>query len=460
MILPGAALANGRLPAGHQLIVSPSDPSFFVMETSFGILVSHDTGASWSWICEKAAGYGLDGGIEDPAIGLTSSAILAGLRAGLSSSTDQGCTWGFARRDPMVDVVVRRDDPHAALALASSYLGLGDAGENLYDTYVLTSSDDGAHWTRLGASINPAIAAETIDVARADLRTIYLSGARPQRVADGGIERVGVVLASSDSGASYRESTIALDPQLEVGGAAFIAAVDPTRPNRVYVRVRGGAADRLLVSDDGAATFRTVYQGRSFLAGFALSSDGATVYVGGPVDGVLVATPSNDDSGASFQFAKQSDAAVQCLTLAGDTLYACMSGPQGFYIQQLGVSTDQGVTFLPKFPLACLSGPLSCTGCAVANECGADLALLRSTLGACDLDGGNSPTDAGCSGQDASAQEGTANRDAGDGGSAIPPRLPPRGGCGCGIGNEARAVGIVATMGALLALAMRRRARR
>jgi hypothetical protein len=338
-------------------------------------------------------------------------------------------------------------------------LGVGDAGENLYDTYVLASSDDGAHWTRLGVAIDPTIVVETIDLARGDPRTIYLSGAGQQRVADGGIDRVGVVLASNDRGASYRESTIALDPRLEVGGAAFIAAVDPIQPNRVYVRVRGGAADRLLVSSDGAATFNTVYQGKSFLAGFALSTDGATVYLGGPVDGVLVATTSND-AGAAFQFAKQSDAAIQCLTLAGDTLYACMSSSQGFYIQQLGVSTDHGVTFLPKFPFACLNAPLSCPGCAVANECGPDLALLRSTLGACDRDGGNLPTDARCSDKDAGADEAGASNRYADGGSVLQSRLPPRGGCDSGAGNEAGAGGVAATIGALLAMLMRKRTRR
>jgi hypothetical protein len=223
--------------------------------------------------------------------------------------------------------------------------------------------------------------------------------------------------------------------------------------------VRGGAADRLLVSDDGAATFRTVYQGKSFLAGFALSSDGATVYLGGPVDGVLVATTSND-AGAALQFTKQSDAAVQCLTLAEDTLYACMSSSQGFYIQQLGVSTDHGATFLPKFAFACLSGPLSCPGCAVANECGPNLPLLRATLGGCDRDAGNLPAEAGCSDADAGADEAGASNRPADAGGVVPSRLPPRGGCGCGAGGEAGAGGVAATVGALLTILLRKRTRR
>ena len=46
------ARANGRFPAANQLAHSPTDPKLFVLRTTFGILVSHDAGASWDWVCE------------------------------------------------------------------------------------------------------------------------------------------------------------------------------------------------------------------------------------------------------------------------------------------------------------------------------------------------------------------------------------------------------------------------
>ena len=124
--IPGAALANGRLPAGHQFAISPADPSFFVVETAFGVLVSHDTGKTWSWVCEKAIGYGLEGGTEDPTLGLMSKSVLAGLSEGLAASTDEGCSWAFSLNDPIIDLVVQRNSPHSALVLTSKYSGVGD----------------------------------------------------------------------------------------------------------------------------------------------------------------------------------------------------------------------------------------------------------------------------------------------------------------------------------------------
>src|SRR4051812_2930136 len=76
----GTARANGRFPAANQLVASRTDPDFFVLRTTFGILFSHDHGTTWDWICEKAVGYG---GVEDPSMGLTSTGVIAGVFSGL-----------------------------------------------------------------------------------------------------------------------------------------------------------------------------------------------------------------------------------------------------------------------------------------------------------------------------------------------------------------------------------------
>src|SRR5260370_4280248 len=127
------------------------------------------------------------------------------------------------------------------------------------------------------------------------------------------MERVAVVLASTDGGASYAQSTITLTAPYETNqGAAFVSAVDPTNPDRLYIRIGDISVDRLLVSDDGAATFRTAYQGLGNLLGFALSSDGSKVFVGGPADGVAFASTAPTDSAGALQFTQQSKGPVVC----------------------------------------------------------------------------------------------------------------------------------------------------
>src|SRR5258706_6849694 len=63
------AQANGRYPLANQLVVDPGAPDHLVARTTFGLLSSHDTGKSWTWICEDALGA-LDNS-EDPAIAVT-----------------------------------------------------------------------------------------------------------------------------------------------------------------------------------------------------------------------------------------------------------------------------------------------------------------------------------------------------------------------------------------------------
>jgi MYXO-CTERM domain-containing protein len=431
--------ANGRMAAGHQIAVSPTDPNFFVMETTFGLLISHDAWSTLGWVCEASIGYG-DAGIEDPSIGLTGGAILSGMREGLTFSPDQGCSWNLTLAGPVVDVVVRRDDPHSALALTSHFTGTGDAGENLFETRVMTTHDDGATWAQLGSPIDPEVEVETIDIAPSDPNRIYIGGVSRAQPSDGGAAvNVGVVLASTNAGASYAQSQIALNPlTFENLAAAYVSAVDPTNPDRVYVRIGGAgpaASDRLLVSDDGASTFRTAYQATGNLLGFALSPDGSTLFIGGPQDGVLSAATEAGDAGVQLSFARKSNVSVTCLTATPEKLYACMSEPQNAYRQQLGVSTDQGATFAVGFLFGCISGPLACPNAAIAQQCAARFGLVQASVGNC-------ADDAGATSPDAAG--GAA--DAGEGPSI------PRAGCGCGAGEAAGAGGISALALTVLAL--------
>ncbi len=452
----GDARANGRLPAAHQLVVAPTDQNFFVIEATFGLLVSHDTGANFGWICENAVGYGTSTN-QDPSIGVTSGAVLAGVYQGLAVSSDHGCSWHFAMTEPITDVTVRRDDPHTALALSSRYLGVTDAGENNFSTQIFVSHDDGTTWGAVGGPIEPDVLVETIDVAPSDPNRIYVGGARTMFGSDGSFRRTGLVLASTNGGASYTATEIPLVPPYETQASAYVTAIDPTNPDRVYVRISDSAVDRLVVSDDGAATFRTAYQAKGTLAGFAMSSDGSKVFVGDSASGVFKAAVPPVDSGAPFAFSLQSSAVVSCMAWSAGKLYACMGQPWDQAFKQLGASADDGMTFAPDFPFGCVSGPLACPGGAVAAACGSGFAMLKGTVGPCTdaggLDGGMVVPDAGV--EDAAALKDASTADAG---AVRETPHPHTSSCGCSAGQAASAGGLSA-VGVLLALALRRRRR-
>jgi MYXO-CTERM domain-containing protein len=444
------AHANGRLPKAHQLVFSATEPGFVAIEATFGLFLSHDTGANFGWVCEPAIGYPSTLN-WDPPIGITATSLLAGTPHGVSVSADQGCSWQVTLPGQIVDVVVRRDDPHSALALVSSYSGLTDAGASAYSTQVFATHDDGAHWSPQGMPIEPDVAVETIDIAPGDPNTLYIGGARTLLDADGSVNRTGIVLASINGGASYTATVIPLELPLEFQSSAFVSAVDPNDPQRVYVRISQSTdstassnVGRLLVSDDGATGFRTVYQAQGALPGFALSSDGSKVFVGDSVSGVLVAAAPPVDSGAPYSFAQRSAAIVECLTWSAGNLYACTPQAQNPYLKELAVSTDDGLHFSPVFRFGCVSGPLACDSGALASTCSTEFPSVQALLGACS-DGGSAPEagapDASVSVDDAGAE----------------PSRPRGASCGCEAGEAAGEVGGLSAVGLLVATMLRRR---
>jgi photosystem II stability/assembly factor-like uncharacterized protein len=387
------ASANGRFPAANQVVVAPSDAKTLLLRATFGFLLSRDGGGTWDWICEDAVGYA---GQQDPAVGVTAGgSLLSGSFEGLSVSLDGGCNWSFAAGglQNVVDLAVRPDTPHQAVAVTNAFAGSGDAG-NVYRTQVWSTADDGAHWAALGAPIDPSLILVTIEVARSDPQRIYLSGHRGAKFSGSG-----VLLVSTNGGASYTEQAVALDAANE--SDPFVAAVDPSNADVVYLRTGGGSTSRLLVTTDAGKTFAAKYSGGAML-GFALSPDGSKVYLGGADDGLQVA------SSADCVFHQTSTVPVQCLRTNGSTLYVCSDEMTAGFT--LGASADDGVTITPALHVANVRGPLACAPSSSTGACVAEWPALKQVIGG--IEPPPPPADAG------SVLDAGLAKDAGDAGDA------------------------------------------
>ena len=359
----GRAQANGRFPASNAVVFSPADEDTVLVRVTFGLVVTRDRGKSWRWICERAIGFS---GPEDPSYVITKSgALVAGLFDGLRVSRDGGCTWEAVKTDATVFVDVTSRSDGAVVALASSYDRHGDAG-SLYKSQLWLSTDDARSFVPLGPRFDPTLLAESVEVAPGDSSRVYVSAVRG---ADD--KRTGVLLVSTDGGAHWTERAALLEPK-EL--APFIAAVDPKRAERIYIRTSASPEHptRLLVTDDAGKTYRKLLGAKGPLLGFALAPDGTTLHVGGPDDGLFAGGPDGE-------LAQTSKLRVQCLARAGDVLWACSSEAGGFIA---GTSRDQGAAFEPRLHLRDIAGPLACgPGTAVAKECDVDWRKLRGDLG-------------------------------------------------------------------------------
>lgn len=428
--------ANGRFPTAGHLLVGPGEADgSFVLRTTFGLALSTDRGARWSWVCEEALGAV---GEFDPTTALASDgAITLGLPDGLRVSTADRCGWGVPSGSVARVLDVTQSATGEVLLAAA---GVFVDGATPYSV-VLRSSDGGRRWS-LAARLDRFFV-ETVDLAPRDPTRVYVSGtnaeARP------------TILRSNDGGDSFAPVAAALPPN----ATPYLAAVSRTNPDRLWVRTTEGLGSALYRSDDGGGSLTRLAASAAPMTGFAVSDDDRRVWWGTleRASGMHLSV----DGGA---FARVGPPiAVRCLRVHRGTLYVCADEASDGY--SLGWSRDQGETVAPWMSLRDLQGPLQgCGDGGVSERCEAPWATLGPRLR--DLDAAAAPArvplDPPDAGQDAASDAAANAVDAAvdaavarDVGSAAP---PPATGCACAA--RVKTPGSAPGWLALLALTRRR----
>ncbi|HEY4104806.1 MAG TPA: sialidase family protein [Polyangiaceae bacterium] len=430
------ARANGRFPNAEQL--REVAPGQVVVSGTYGLLVSGNS-TDFEFVCESALfGKSLMGSWVDPLLEtLPDGTILSGSLNGLRLSRDRGCSFqsdwslphdpAFIPPDPsatgktgtVVDLCPAYDSTHGAIALTTITNSDGSTLEHqLYHT-----TDNAKTWSALGVPIPTSMVRVvlTVDVAPSDPTHIYVSG---------NFTGKNILVVSEDSGATWTPHELMVDDSADVGGL-YIAAISPTDPKRVYMRVNRQSQaddgsttwdDSLLVTDDEGMTSRDVLREQAALLAFALSPDGTTVLAG---FGDPVVAPIVVDSDVVGLYSASSDALTftqkipnfypSCLRWTSDALYACAkeSDPLGLTAGEtdfhVGVYQGAGVpsalsdfTVLTKLkdvrgPLPLASGmPSSCeTEWTTADPSSPGVGSVCATLNACPGDAGTVTLSAG-----------------------------------------------------------------
>lgn len=441
LLVQSRALAHGREPSVGQITFDRTNPDHFVMRTTWALLTTRDNGRSFTWTCAAAAGF--DRIIEDPPIAIAESdALIVGTFDGVRRSDPSGCGYfdgqASTRDSFAIDV---QEDSTGAIWVAMSP---GDAPNTFQ-----RSTDDGVTFTTMGTA-PPDLLLERMRIAPSDPTRIYASGAIPRTSST---PRRALFLHSEDGGATFATTDIPLltDDERNV----HVLAVDPTDPSRVLVRVVRRVTDmtpeRLLLSEDGGLTFRTVLE-LVEMTGVVFSHDGAHVWVGGWDGGFT----RSDDGGRTFT-TLDPDLRVRCLAerAAGDgssDLFVCVDA----FTQPYAVarSSDLGVSLERFWGFSDAVNDVGCSTCTdVGGICPAywpdvifDLALTRDDAGP-----PPGPIDAG---PRVSCDEAGTPLDAG----STPPSPPPSG-CGCRVESApSRAAWLPLSLGLLLVLRRRRTA--
>jgi hypothetical protein len=338
-LISGAAAADGAFPASFAPLLPADRPHEIGVATNFGLVISDDDGATWSWVCEEAIGAGVTQYLLGP-----DDALYGVFPEGLSVSNDTGCTWSTFHA-ALLDAFVDPNDARHVLAEATIE---ADGGG---DRSALFESHDGAK--TFGAPLyvmDKYWALNGVELARSAPGTFFLTAYFNDFItAD---FRTALI-----QGGSF--DTVALTP---VTGprSVRIAAVDRNDARRVYLRVSSlDGTDALGVATDAGQALQLTLSLSMPMTAFLQRADAGILI--GTADGGLF---TSSDLGQTFSALS---VAPHILGLAerGSRLYATTDQLLDGYA--LATSDDDGAHWTPRFRFDQIQGPLACQAATCAQ---------------------------------------------------------------------------------------------
>ena len=371
------AAANGRNPGTSTIHFRTGHETDIVVGMTFGLITSHDGGATWRWMCEDAVGYG---GLFDPVYGYAASGTLfATTFKGLKATRD-GCVFA----------------PLASGMVFASTDALGPDGTYYYgasdptDGKIYKSTDDGVSF---GSGVTPPNGLnndwwQSITVAPSDVQRVYLMGYR----FDADNHKLFLLFKSTDAGDSYTPlpSTDFVTSQSSV---IEVVGIDKTNPDILFAHVTqqdGMSQHGLYRSSDGGAHWTSLFTVTDRAFSFLLRSNG-DLLIGTELAGVFL----SHDAGTTWLPIRTAPH-INCLAenalgevWACTQNYAVQAGPPSDHAG-LMKSTD-AVRWAPvlryediQAPVACPAGSVQHDTCEVDTWCGLKTQLgITSTVLAC-----------------------------------------------------------------------------
>ena len=342
-------------------VILPRDrPNEIILAATFGLLSSHDAGATWQYACETEATRNGRLYMLGPPPG---NRLYATSDTGAAVSVDDGCTWtlGTGALDgmPVFDVFPDPVDPMRVVALASGAV-TAELGSSAY-----LSTDGGITYT--GPVFTAPLSSVVTGVETAGTAAMYVTfyeipGFHPR------------LARSDDAGATWTT----LDLELSLGQAApYVAAVDRDDPRKVYLRLSGTTPDfkrfeSIAITTDAGESWAVPLTVRErLLTAFLRRRDG-TIFVTASVLTDGSSSPlgfRSDDGGATFVEWPLSIRASGLGERDGTLFVAADNYRDGFALAR---SEDDGVTWTPVFEFENVNGIRPC----VRESCQYDCDLL------------------------------------------------------------------------------------
>jgi len=252
------ARANGRLPATSTITFRHGHETDIAVGLTFGLLMSHDGGATWQWMCEDAVGYS---GAYDPVYAYAASgALFATTFNGLAVMRD-GCTFEPTPTGTAF-VSTAALDPSGLLYFGSAQIA--DAMHPTADFRIYKSLDDDKTMPAGTAAAAPAdvnVWWTSIAVAPSNASIVYLAGYRYVPATSGsGTMREHLLFRSDNAGATWQAlPTTGLT--LMANSRIFVAGIWKDDPAHVYLHVEyidNTLTDAVYVTSNSGASWTEI----------------------------------------------------------------------------------------------------------------------------------------------------------------------------------------------------------
>ncbi|MDX2087750.1 MAG: sialidase family protein [Kofleriaceae bacterium] len=373
------AHSNGRPPATNGVYVRSTDPHSLYVRTTFGLLISHDDGCSFRWVCEKAIGYG---GEFDPKYAIAADGtIFATTFTGLRVSRDGGCSWETATATkPAGDPGRIADMWIDGIAIAPNgdiWVVTADSGKpnNVYH-----STDNGLTFTP-GPLASAQIWWKSVAIARSQPQRIYVTGYQVAPAVQASLR------VSDDGGTTWAPRPFAPTVKLGTTPVVVATAVDPLNPDHLFLTSIGAhppEGDVLYRSTDGGQTLTEVVTTRDPVRGVVFRKDGkvviATLASGTwelATDGTLTALGEVQPNAPDIAPPRFGCLAEQ----VNGTLVGCGANWQPDYMAVGAGASPVGMKKLFRFVE--LAGPLTCpVGTTTHEVCDPQWPALQQQFGA------------------------------------------------------------------------------
>jgi uncharacterized protein (TIGR03382 family) len=278
------ARANGRLPATSTITFRHGHESDIAVGLTFGLLLSHDGGKTWTWMCEAAVGYG---GMYDPSYAYTSSGALFATTFNGLTAMRNGCTFD-ATAEGRSFVSASTIGPDGTLYYGAAQAA--DTQNGLADDFKIYKLADAPAATPVAIKLPETgdvnVWWQSIQVAPSDPQTIYLSGYRYVPQTGGGTMREHRMFRTVNGGTSW-SALPTTGMTLMANSVIHLAGIWSNDPTHLYARVElvdNTQSDAVYVSTNAGASWTEINRKATTIGAFVVR---AAANLGGTHDLIL-----------------------------------------------------------------------------------------------------------------------------------------------------------------------------